>query len=209
MSFRFHNVSASASPPLEPLPPTITLRAAPGTDLWRKPPARSAFSAPLCYRAVPLSAFRRARATVAAAWRTQYEQGGLCLVLPAAAGEPRSPDTERRWIKTGIERFNGRPCVGAVACDRWADWSLAPWDGDTVTVEMERETRDGWQTSTLWIYVVEGAARRPIREVTWAFADNEAGECWVGVYAAKPKPDADNPERDLEVTFSDVQVEVE
>lgn len=50
---------------------------------------------------------------------------------------------------------------------------------------MEREVVDGKRTSTLWVYLIEGMERRPLKEVTWVFEEEE-GECWIGVYVAKP-----------------------
>ncbi len=78
--------------------------------------------------------------------------------------------------------------------------------GTAVTVEIEREFVHGEPTSTLWVYVVEGLERRPVREVTWVF-DEADGECWVGVYAAKPTKDQDDGERALEVEFGHLLVE--
>jgi len=42
-----------------------------------------------------------------------------------------------------------------------------------VTVEMEREIVNGKRTSTLWFYLIEGMERRPLREVTWFFEEEE------------------------------------
>ena len=212
MAYQYLNLPGDTPPPLSQLPPGFSLRAAPGTDIWRKPSGRIDFSAPLCYCSFPTSAFRRARATVSAAWRTQYDQGGLCLVLspPTSGPEPIGAAKAWRWIKAGVELFNGRPSESIVSCDRAADWSMAPLatsgDGGALTIEMEREERAGQLTSTLWVYVIEGETRRPVREVTWAFADVEE-ECWVGVYAAKPKPDQDGAERELVVQFDGVQID--
>lgn len=46
---------------------------------------------------------------------------------------------------------------------------------------MERNSQEG----TLWIYVISGDERIPVREVTWVLSEKEQ-EVWVGVYAAKP-----------------------
>lgn len=208
MTFQYHNYPGH---PPSPLPDNFTLCAPPGCDIWRKPPSLDAFDGPICYRTLPLSTFRRARVTVSAEWRTLFDQGGLCLILPS------TPDSttgnirrEKKWIKTGIEVYNDTPHVSTVACDRWADWGLWPLEGGKVTVEMEREVADGKLTSTLWVYVVEGERRRPVREVTWVFDgvdEGKGGDCWVGVYAAKPTKDEDDEKRQLKVVFNGVRIE--
>ena len=105
--------------------------------------------------------------------------------------------------------------MSAVACDRWADWSLTPLPtsaGGKVTVEMEREVVDGRLGSTLVIYMVEGELKRPIREVTWVFEgvgeEDEGGpSVWVGLYAAKPTKDEDDASRELRVLFEGLEIE--
>jgi len=159
----FHPTSPNPPTPPSPLPATFTLSAPPGTDIWRKPPHLDSFNAPILYRTLALSSFRRARVSISAEWKTRFDQGGLCLILPS----PATATDERKWLKTGIEFFHGGPHVSTVACDRWADWSLVPAaSGAAVTVEIEREFVHGEPTSTLRVYVVEGLERRPVREVT-------------------------------------------
>ncbi|MCJ1466994.1 hypothetical protein MMC07_005616 [Pseudocyphellaria aurata] len=206
MTYQYHNYPGQAP---TPLPDDFTLNAAPGSDIWKKPPSRDAFDGPICYRTIPLSTFRRARVTVSAEWRTLYDQGGLCLVLPQSQAWTTSA-WEKKWVKTGIEVYNGSPHVSTVACDRWADWSLWPLESGTVTIEMEREVKAGKPTSTLWVYIVDGEKRRPVREVTWVFEgvdDGKGSDCWVGVYAAKPTKDDDDEKRELQVLFSGVKIE--
>jgi len=210
----FYPTSPNPPTPPSPLPATFTLSAPPGTDIWRKPPHLDSFNAPILYRTLALSSFRRARVSISAEWKTRFDQGGLCLILPpphkpspATTTTTTTTTGERKWLKTGIEFFHGGPHVSTVACDRWADWSLVPAaSGTAVTVEMEREFVHGEPTSTLWVYIVEGLERRPVREVTWVF-DEADGECWVGVYAAKPTKDQDDGERALEVEFGNLLVE--
>lgn len=178
-----------------PLPHLFVLTALPETDIWKKPPSHSSFSAPIAYTSLPLSSFKCARVTVVADWKTLFDQGGLCLILPEApkerqeegeeGKEARGRDRERgrRWIKTGVEFFKGAAHVSAVACDRWADWSLhdPPLSNGKVTIEIEREVvknakKGEKRTSTLWIYIVEERGgsrekRRAVREVSWVFED--------------------------------------
>ena len=78
-----------------------------------------------------------------------------------------------------------------------------------MTVEMEREVIEGEKGSTLYIYVMEGVEKKPIREVTWVFGEEEEteGECWVGAFVAKPTKDADDEEKALSVDFGNLSVE--
>ena len=132
---------------------------------------------------------------VNADWTTLYDQGGLILVLPS-----KDSNSPHRWIKTGIEFVNGKANISTVASDRWSDWSLCPLSnegGTSVTVEMEKG-EDG----SLWVYLIEGVKRVPLREVTWVFEDEDR-ECWVGAYAARPAKVSDA----LEVKFAHLVVE--
>lgn len=106
-----------------PISSNVAVTAPPGTDIWRKPPSRDSFNAPIRYRRVSLPAFKSAKVTVKADWKTLYDQGGLCLVLPGEGGVSGG-EGRRRWIKTGIELTHGRPHVSTVACDRWVSGLL-------------------------------------------------------------------------------------
>jgi regulation of enolase protein 1 (concanavalin A-like superfamily) len=194
------------SPAAAPLPGSTSFTVAPDpstpTDIWRKPgpPRIKTFNAPIIYKSVKLQSFQRARVTVSAAWSNLYDQGGLVFVLPTAGVEP----TDQRWIKTGIEFYEGAPYVSTVAADRWADWSLVQagiHDGK-VTLEMERKKDD----DTLWIFIVDGQTRIPIREITWALSETSVQDCWVGVYAATPTVTEENGA--LDVQFEGWELEV-
>ncbi|KAG9073891.1 hypothetical protein FRC06_011086 [Ceratobasidium sp. 370] len=178
---------------------TITISAAPGTDLWRKPPSTNSTNAPSYLVYHPLSAFRRARVTVNAQWDRLYDQGGLALLLPGAeiAGSLRSHSSSltadksdtayEAWVKTGIEMFDGKPNIGTVATPPhgYSDWSLVPTPPGTtsVTIEAVRQ-KDG---PALYIYLVEGERKTLIREVTWVFRGSDPlAMLGVGVYAARP-----------------------
>lgn len=157
------------------LPAEFSINANPSTDIWSKPPDTQSFTAPILYQPVPLQSFKRARVAFNAQWKHKYDQGGLVIVL-------HNKDGSHKWVKAGIELTHGKPHLSAVAKDNWADWSLlsVPSGGGAATLEMVREADD-----SLWIYLVEGVQKSPIREVTWIFQEN-VQECWVGVYAARP-----------------------
>ncbi len=190
--FKFENTDQTAP---DPLPTEFTITTPPSTDIWIKPPSTHRFNAPILHRTVPLQSFLKARVAVSAAWTDLYDQGGLILVVP-------QKDGTTHYIKTGVEFYKGTPMASTVtATERGADWSLLPipGGGSSLTVEMVRED-DG----SLWVYIIEGVRRLPVREVTWILADSEnKGDCWVGAYAAKP---AEKGEK-LDVTFAHLVIE--
>ena len=218
-TYHLHNSSRTQPAIPTPLPSTFTLRTPPGCDTWRKPPSTNDFNAPLLLRTIPLSSLRSARVTVTAEWKTLFDQGGLVLILPPykhkedGSGKDEARE-HRRWIKTGIEVFEGKLNVSTVACDRYADWSLTPLDNERkgkITVEMSREVKDGEKTGTLWVHIVDttSGAKRPLREVAWVFEDGPESEsdCEIGVYAAKPIRDEEDGDNELDVIFEGLRIE--
>jgi regulation of enolase protein 1 (concanavalin A-like superfamily) len=168
--------SSQPVPSASELSISFSITASPSTDVWEKPPATHSFNAPILYKPMPLRSFRRARVSIVGPWTQLYDQGGVILVI--------NPTTTRqKWIKAGIEFTAAKRHLSVVAKDRWADWSLAPVPsgGNAATIEMARE-HDG----SLWVYLIEGVERVPLREVTWAFEDNATAQCWIGAFAAKP-----------------------
>lgn len=158
------------------IPVEFTIKASPSTDVWSKPPSTVRFNAPILYKSARLSSFKRAKVSLVANWTNEYDQGGLILVI-------NGPGGSQQWIKTGIEFVKEKSHISTVAKDRWADWSLlpVPSGGPAATIEMVRE-----QDGSLWIYLFEGIQRVPVREVTWAFEDDDKKECWIGTYVARP-----------------------
>ena len=174
----------------------IIIHAPPKTDMWRQPPDIDIHNAPTRLIPTPIGIhrFRSARVTVSANWNTLYDQGGLILFIP---GE----DTTI-WMKTGIEFFEGKPFVASVATSRWSDWALMQLgkekDGK-VTIQVERQVREGKKLDSLWIYVIdeETGRKMEVREITWWFTqdiwdqkiskEKSDDRCLlVGVYAARP-----------------------
>ncbi|KAJ5234304.1 uncharacterized protein N7469_003472 [Penicillium citrinum] len=195
MSSQFHFVNTNDSVPGNGNPPPeFTIKTNPSTDIWSKPPSTTAFNAPILYRPVTLHSFKRARVAFNADWKHKYDQGGLIIVL-------HTKDGQKKWVKTGIELTHDKPHLSAVAKDRFADWSLlpVPSGGGAATLELVRE-----KDNSLWIYLVEGVSKAPIREVTWVF-EEEVKETWVGVYAARPGTEGGV----LEVNFGHLIVEEE
>lgn len=181
--------------------PHFTLTAPPKTDVWRPSPSEDHFNAPFTYTVLPTQTFHSLAVTVSANWKTLYDQGGLLLLFPSS-----SPSQPSKWIKTGLEFFSGAPALSVVGNDRYSDWSLCPLPmvGMThATIECERKGE------TLWVYFVFNGEKRVLREVKWAFLEEreKGGEMWVGVYAAKPTPEAGGDGREgIEVVFRDLKL---
>lgn len=127
----------------------------------------------------------------------------MVFILPPSDGA----DGSRKWIKSGIEFYGGEAYVSTVAADRWADWSLVQTGlkgGKEVTLQFERNEEEG----TLWIYVIDGERKVPIREVTWILSEGDEMECWVGVYVARPTVGPGGKEEGLVVDFKGWELDV-
>lgn len=152
----------------------------------------------------------------------QYDQAGLLLSLrhqdAAATRNPTTttttsgtspPPPPPKWIKTGVEFYNGTPRAATVACDSWADWSLSPItttssDAGWVTVAVENGVDE--LGKSLWVYqVASGGEKIPLREVCWPFGHGGGDEWEVGVeaYACRPSKEASE---ELVVEFRDFEV---
>ncbi|OOF90805.1 hypothetical protein ASPCADRAFT_211758 [Aspergillus carbonarius ITEM 5010] len=190
--FTFANSSQKA-PGDGILPAEFAIKAAPATDAWSKPPSTDIFNAPILYQTVPLKSFKRVRVAFNALWQQNYDQGGLILVL-------HGPGGTRKWVKTGIELTRGRPHLSTVTKDKWADWSLqpVPSGGGAATLELVKEA-----DNSLWIYLVEGIQKSPLREITWIFEEPDVQDFWVGLYAARPSKEGG----DLVVNFGHLIIE--
>ncbi|KAF2837396.1 hypothetical protein M501DRAFT_995314 [Patellaria atrata CBS 101060] len=132
----------SSEPLITTLDTPFTLRAGPGTDLWRKPPSRDAFNAPsLLFPPRALCTFVSLTATFRplAGYTNLYDQAGLLLSLTS----PTIPSTydPARWVKSGIELYQGTPFLGTVATDRWSDWSLAVPEGLAFAAPNQTQTQ--------------------------------------------------------------------
>ena len=175
----------------------ITIYARPKTDLWRKPPHTDVDNAPTRLISTPIDIhkFHSARVTVSANWNTLYDQGGLILFIPG--------ENTTTWMKTGIEFFDGKPFVGSVFSTQWSDWALMPLKkekGGKVTIQVERQVKEGAKLDSLWVYVVdeETGRKAEVRQITSWFTHDippdqkiskttSDDRCLlIGVYAARP-----------------------
>ena len=123
-----------------------------------------------------------------------YDQGGLILFIPG--------EDSTIWMKTGIEFYKEKPFVSSVATSQWSDLALEQLGkekGGKVTIQVEREVKDGKKQDSLWVYVVdEGTGRKmAVRQITWWFAQDIMNQksskrtsdnrrLLIGVYAARP-----------------------
>jgi uncharacterized protein len=160
-----------------------------------------------------LKKFKSARVTFWAPWTEQYDQAGLLLALQRASAPSNPPE---KWIKTGLEYYNGVHMLSTVATDRYADWSVSPLGSPTpekLTVELRREGDE--HGKSLWVYRLvldergEVKERIPLREICWVLADEDAGggEEWlldVSALVARPAKGAKGP---LKVDFYEFEVE--
>lgn len=175
----------------------LIIHAPPKTDLWRKPPNTDVDNAPTILISTPIDIhkFHSARVTVTGNWNTLYDQGGLVLFIP--------DEETTKWVKTGIEFVWGKPYVGTVATSRWSDWSLIPLEKEKngkVTIQVEREVKQGERVESLWVYLIDEKTGEKIgiREITWWFRNDildqenlkakpeENRRLLIGVYAARP-----------------------
>ena len=103
-----------------------------------------------------------------------------------------------------------------MATQTYSDWSIAPpadASDPKVTIEVRREG-DELGTS-LWVYeIVQGTdgevERRPLREVTWFFGDEEGWTVEVSAMAARPakKEGVVGDSEDLVVSFEGAEVDL-
>lgn len=174
----------------------------------------------------PLSTFLSARVSFLlppSSSLIQYDQAGLILSLtnntnPSSTSTTTSSSSPPKWIKTGVEIYNNLPRAATVACDAWADWSLATvipssssssssssgGGNEWVTVEITSEVDE--LGKSLWVYqIVNGENKIPLREICWPFG-LEPGEEWevtVEAYACRPNKEA---EEELSAQFRDFEV---
>ncbi|XXG96766.1 hypothetical protein Hte_003057 [Hypoxylon texense] len=200
---------------------SFVLEAAPGTDIWRKPPTTNIWNAPISHTPSGfLKKFQSARVTFWADWTERYDQAGLLLVPKRTSSTVSPPE---KWIKTGIEFYFGKPQLSTVGCDRFADWSVGPLaltanepkpaDVGGVTLEIVREGDE--HGKSLWVYRLvldaEGQVKEkiPLREICWVLADEDEkdGEEWlldVSPLVARPEKSATES---LKVQFKTFEVQ--
>lgn len=152
-------------------------------------------------------------------WTERYDQGGLLLALKRVSAPPASPNqSSEKWVKTGVEFYQGAPMLSTVATDRWADWSVGPLGAPAVdpakgiTLEIIREGDENGKSAWVYRLVLDEAGnvkeKVPLREICWIFADenDKDGEEWlldVSPLVARPAKTSSDP---LKVNFFEFDV---
>lgn len=203
---------------------TFSLSAPPLTDIWRKPPTKNAFNAPVTQVTAgkTLKSFKRAQLTFSFQPTVQYDQAGLLLHLSKPGQECHSADSissdselhkSCKWLKTGIELYDSQQRVSTVGCDNYADWSVVPLaavapGAKEITIEATRSNDENGKG--LWVYQhildSDGKVKEtvPLREVAWFFAlEDEGWEIGVAAMVCRPK----EAEGELNAEFKNFQVE--
>jgi regulation of enolase protein 1 (concanavalin A-like superfamily) len=133
------------------------------------------------------------------------------LISLRKRSEESSKAPPSKWIKTGIEFYQGKPMLSTVACDAWADWSVAPLPVSDIKSAVETWTtisiikEEDENGVSLWVYHVgKDGLKTPLREITWVFGhDTEAWDVQILAMAARPAKTAKD---DLEVSVKDMVV---
>ncbi|KAK2040164.1 hypothetical protein LZ31DRAFT_530269 [Colletotrichum somersetense] len=198
----------------------FTVEADPGTDIWRKP-GHNAWNIPTAHTSSgPLRNFLSVRATFSADWTSLYDQSGV-LLMPHRASEAAAPSS--KWVKTGVELYNGRPHLSTVTCDRYADWSLYPLTTaaetaapgassavQSVTIEVFRDGGAGGKNAWVHRLVLDQDGnlkkRVPLRKICWIFADEDEGDWVLDVDPLAARPDKTAKDA-LKVEFSEFKVQ--
>ncbi|UNI23774.1 hypothetical protein JDV02_009574 [Purpureocillium takamizusanense] len=137
----------------------FSIAANPDTDVWKKPPKHDVFNAPYLTHSRRLTtAFRSASLTFACPYATQFDQAGLLFIfhppsshLPFPANNIKAPTdvpAHRKWIKAGVELFDGAPRLSTVCCDNWADWSVASLPRPAAVSSSSSSSRTATATTT-------------------------------------------------------------
>lgn len=204
---------------------SFTLAAGPETDIWRKPPTTNVFNgthlhqlplemSPCLQHSVApfkthssgqVASFRSAKATFTASYTQRYDQAGLLFRLTP----PSASQAQGKWIKTGIELYQGLPRLSTVACDSWADWSVGPVAGaeeiavgqKSVSVLVRSEGDENGQS--WWVYHVDGETETPLREICWIGAPHDGWTVEVAALVARPAKEGGQ----LEAQFDGFEVE--
>ena len=114
--------------------------------------------------------------------------------------------------------------MGSVVTSQWSDWSLVPLGkekGGKVTVQVERQVKEGQKVDSLWVYVIdeERGKKVPIRQITWWFRHEQQDskvtsednrQLFIGVYAARPTVPAgeDRENKELLVNLEGFEVKL-
>jgi len=189
---------------------SFNITASPNTDIWRKPPHTNIWNAPTAKPASgALQDFVSAKASFSFPWSEQYDQAGLLLSFTPSDSDSNPETAPPKWIKTGIEFYNGQPMLSTVAAAPWADWSVTPLPVTSVGAQtwttLSIEKAGDEHGISLWVYrILDSGEKVALREICWVYGDKP--ETWrleVSVMAARPQKAATTS---LDVEVKDFEV---
>ena len=207
----------------------VTIQAPPSTDIFASPTTGYHFSAPVVYITLPLRDFCSAAATIAVPCTLspssqekadnptlQFDQGGLILALlekgrPTPTKEaPGGKSDHPRWIKAGIEVWEGKAWGSIVVREKWSDWSLFDVDKNSVPGGYRLRLQMEKLGDALMIFTQdEKATKTIVRKVPWVFLESEVvnvDTVMVGVYGARPDPFDEAKGKSLEIRVEDFEL---
>ncbi|PVH74511.1 hypothetical protein DL98DRAFT_604309 [Cadophora sp. DSE1049] len=207
----------------------FVLQTPPRTDIFASPTIGYHFSAPIAYVKLPLRDFRSAAATINVPYTPslstqetvdnptlQFDQGGLLFALlekgrPAPTKEaPGGKDDHPRWIKAGVEVWEGKAWGSIVVREKWSDWSLFDVEKNAVLGAYQLRLQMEKLGDALVIFTVdEHGGKTIVRKVPWVFLDAEVGDVeniMVGVYGARPDPFDEAKGKNLEIGVENFEV---
>ncbi|KAK5129042.1 hypothetical protein LTR85_000375 [Meristemomyces frigidus] len=194
------------------------LHASSKTDIFASPPSTYRLNAPRSCITTDASSFISATITFSFSWRYQFDQAGLLIatvhpsLLQPSGEQPGDSTTHPRWIKVGVEVFDGESYASVVVRDPWCDWSVSPYlPQETGPREVRMTVEVVRAGNALWIYrIAEGAKRRLMRKVNcWFDSSAESrneGSLLVGAYAARPDPNDEAMGETLRVLIERLEV---
>jgi uncharacterized protein len=135
----------------------------------------------------------------------QYDQAGILFTFRPKTATSASI----KWIKSGLEFYEGSPMLSTVACDRWADWSVTPLpsseSGDVITLQVEK-AGDHHGTS-FWVYYIGADQKKvPLREICWVYGDGDGSDVELEVSAYAARPESKASDKSLEVNYYELDV---
>jgi len=200
----------------------FTLQIPPNTDIFASPTTGYHFSAPVVYITLPLRDFCSAAATIAVPYTLspshqervddptlQFDQGGLIFALlekgrlTPTKEAPGGKSDHPRWIKAGIEVWEGKAWGSIVVREKWSDWSLFDVEKNSVPGAYRLRLQMEKLGDALMIFTQdENRARKIVRKVPWVFLESEVENVEtviVGVYGARPDPFDEAKGKSLEI----------
>lgn len=209
----------------------FTLQTPPKTDIFASPTIGYHFSAPIVYVTLPIREFHSAAATITVPYTLsllntagvnnptlQFDQGGLVFALlekdsPIPTKEaPGGKDDHPRWIKAGVEIWEGKAWGSIVVREKWSDWSLFDVEKNAVVGGYELRLQMEKLGDALVIFALGGDGGKEktlVRKVPWVFLEEEiedVDKMWVGVYGARPDPFDEAKGRNLEIGVEGFEV---